>query len=276
MGERSGVTNFVAAYSLQGRDIDPDEITRSTRIGPTAIRRIGDPMPYLRRVKTTNDWVVATGEIEGSSGEALTRLFELLRPGWDRLAKIGLARSNLRDYEGPLEIDSGAGVGLSLSFENSPPDISIASDAIVCLAELHASLDIDVTSATEYPEVDPTTGAVVEYSAGWPSTPATAGVDLTSEQEASAAVARGTWRMMSELVVTATDLGASLGTFVEVVRAARRSLEADSAYLARPHFEHRMPWEGWSGSMTIPRSCVLALAELGSDLTIRPTPSGGL
>ena len=95
-------------FRLSG-DFDPDQITRSLKIEPTWIARIGDPGPRDRSTnRTTASWCLSAKE--ASSGDIADQLIELLVALRD---SVELVAEFAARYNGIIEL---------ISFRDSPQD----------------------------------------------------------------------------------------------------------------------------------------------------------
>lgn len=119
---------------IGGAEFEPDRLQSVTGLAPDAISRIGDPIGSSIRKYESNAWIASTGYMKSLSlADCIAPLWARLEPFWDKLRSA---------------VPAGVEIQLSITayVSNEMPELNLGSDVIRRLAQLKASLDIDIIS----------------------------------------------------------------------------------------------------------------------------------
>jgi hypothetical protein len=126
-------------YALGGRDLDPDEITRLTRIRPDVSYRAEDPRPRTGLPYGEGVWHLDSGLGESDEfHDHLDALLARMRPSWTTFVDLG------RRYDASVET-------AIYCLGAQGPLVQVLPDVSAAIAELDATLGFDLYA---FPEDD--------------------------------------------------------------------------------------------------------------------------
>ena len=123
-------------FAFDGKDFEPDEITRILDVVPTAIKRKGKQVPG--RILRQDSWILSTPRIVGESidvYELTTSIIKILEPKTDKIL----------DVRERFKADVRLEVVLWIAVQDtiSTPVIGFAARDVKFLAKVGAHIDID-------------------------------------------------------------------------------------------------------------------------------------
>ena len=115
-----------------GAELEPDRLQSVIGLAPDTISRIGDRIGSSIRKYDSNSWIVSTGYMQCLSlAECIAPLWARLEPFWDKLRPA---------------VPAGVDIQLSVAayVSDTMPELNLGSEVISRLAQLKASVDIDI------------------------------------------------------------------------------------------------------------------------------------
>lgn len=120
-----------AAFTLCGRDLDPDRVTEITGIQPSKTWRTGELINSRATVRyEENGWTLSSS-VPGDLDQEITEVLDHLRPAWSEFVALGS-----RYY---AEISC-----VVYSYGGDRPPIHFDRGVVGSAAELNAAIDVDL------------------------------------------------------------------------------------------------------------------------------------
>jgi hypothetical protein len=155
--EPHGADRRYVTYSLLGPTLEPSAVTARAGLSADTSWRAGEPHPRGGRITRVGYWSVESGLPPSVDVEPqLDALLARLRPGWPGLVALGTI------FEATVTI-------AVYCEEAQGPAVIVRPRVSAALAELNASIDVDIYTLHGGPAIDTRTGEVAHHFAVQPT-----------------------------------------------------------------------------------------------------------